>query len=362
MDFDLNENQQEMRNALRSLFEGACDIRHVRQVAYDGDGRDPGLWKALSEGGWTALMVPEAEGGSGLRFEDFIVLLEEAGRAVAPVPLTTTLLAGRLITNAPPNAARGELLKQITNGASSFTLALGEGVKAEAAGGNWRLSGKLEFVPYGPLAVAALVEAALPDTKRALFVVPTNAAGIQWLDLEAMDRTARLYEMTLSNVSVGGTASVFGNADAGPAIDTLLGEWRAALAAESLGVAEKMTELSVAYVKERVQFGKPVGSNQAVKVRIAEMGAVIDRLRSAVYYAAWAIDSNVPERKVAIAMAKAAASAPGAFLGSQAIHVHGGIGFTWEYDLHLYFKRIKSNELLLGDTSASLQQIADEVL
>jgi alkylation response protein AidB-like acyl-CoA dehydrogenase len=290
------------------------------------------------------------------------VLLEEAGRAVLPVPLTTTLLAGRLIANAPASPAREELLKQIATGASSFTLALGEGVKAEAAGGNWRLSGKLEFVPYGPLAGTALVEAQLPNGKRALFVVPTNAAGIQWLDLDVMDRTVRQYEMTLSGVSVPAAASLFGNGDAAGAIDTLLGEWRAALAAESLGVAEKMIALSVAYVKERIQFGRPVGSNQAVKVRIAEMAAVIDRLRSAVYYAAWAIDSGVPERKVAIAMAKAAASGPGAFLGSQAIHVHGGIGFTWEYDLHLYFKRIKSNELLLGDTSAALQQIADEVL
>jgi alkylation response protein AidB-like acyl-CoA dehydrogenase len=362
MDFDLNENQQEMRTALRSLFEGACDIRHVRQVAYDGDGRDPGLWKTLSEGGWTALMVPEAESGSGLRFEDFIVLLEEAGRAVAPVPLTTTLLASRVIASAPANPARAELLKQIVTGASSFTLALGDGVKAEAAGTNWQLNGKLEFVPHGPLAGTALVEAAMPDGKRGLFAVPTDAAGLQWLDLDVMDRTVRQYEMTLGGVSVTGAASVFANADASAAIRTLLDEWRAALAAESLGVAEKMIELSVAYVKERIQFGKPVGSNQAVKVRIAEMGAVSDRLRSAVYYAAWAIDSNVAERKVATAMAKAAASGPGAFLGSQAIHVHGGIGFTWEYDLHLYFKRIKSNELLLGDTSASLQQIADEVL
>ena len=362
MDFDLDENQEEMRTALRGLFEGACDIRHVRQVAYDGDGRDPGLWKALGEGGWTALTVPEAEGGSGLRFEDFIVLLEEAGRAVAPVPLTTTLLAGRAIAGAPAGAARTELLKQITSGASSFTLALGEGVKAEKSGNNWRLGGKLEFVPYGPLAGTILVEAALPDAKRALFAVATNAPGIGWLDLDVMDRTVRQYEMTMEAVSIGGDACVFGEVDASASIKTLLGEWRAALAAESLGVAEKMIELSVAYVKERVQFGKPVGSNQAVKVRIAEMGAIIDRLRSAVYYAAWAIDSNVPERKVAIAMAKAAASAPGALLGSQAIHVHGGIGFTWEYDLHLYFKRIKSNELLLGDTSSSLQQIADEVL
>jgi alkylation response protein AidB-like acyl-CoA dehydrogenase len=359
MDFDLNENQQEMRNALRSLFEGACDIRHVRQVAYDGDGRDAGLWKALSEGGWTALMVPEQDGGPGLRFEDFIVLLEEAGRAVAPVPLTTTLLAGRTIAHAPAGSTRSELLKQIVEGSSSFTLALGDGVKAEAAGSGWRLNGKLEFVPYGPLAGTVLVEAAMPDGKRGLFALATSAGSMQWLDLDVMDRTVRQYEMTLSGVNA---TSIFGTTDASEAIQNLLDEWRAALAAESLGVAEKMVELSVGYVKERVQFGKPVGSNQAVKVRIAEMAAIIDRLRSAVYYAAWAIDSNVPERKVAIAMAKAAASGPGALLGSQAIHVHGGIGFTWEYDLHLYFKRIKSNELLLGDTTASLQQIADEVL
>jgi len=292
MDFDLNENQEEMRTAVRALLTGACDIRHVRQVAYDGDGRDPSLWKALAEGGWTALMVPEAEGGAGLRFEDFIVLLEESGRAVVPVPLTTTLLAGRVIAAAPAGPARTDLLKRIATGATSFTLALGEGVKAEAAGGNWRLTGKLEFVPYGPLAGAALVEAKLPDGKSGLFAVPTDAAGLSWLDLDVMDRTVRQHEMTLASVSVAGSASIFGSADASGAIETLIAEWRAALAAESLGVAEKMIEMSVAYVKERVQFGKPVGSNQAVKVRIAEMGAIIDRLRSAVYYAAWAIDSK----------------------------------------------------------------------
>src|SRR5260370_7475933 len=128
MDFDLNENQEEMRTALRALLTGACDIRHVRQIAYDGDGRDPGLWKALAEGGWTALMVPEAEGGTGLRFEDFIVLLEESGRAVVPVPLTTTLLAGRAAAAAPAGPGRSEVLKQITSRAPRFTLPYGEGL------------------------------------------------------------------------------------------------------------------------------------------------------------------------------------------------------------------------------------------
>ena len=362
MDFDLSESQQEMRSALRAMLSGACDIRRVRQVAYDGDGRDPALWKALAEGGWTALMIPEPEGGSGLRFEDFIVVLEEAGRALVTVPLTTTLLAGRAIARGPSGDTRTAMLQQVASGATSITLALGEGCTAQAQGDGWRLSGKLEFVPYGPLAATALVQAKLPGGGSGLFVVPTDAAGLQWLDLDVMDRTVRQYELTLGGVSLPASAALYGAADGSAAIDTILGEWRAALAAESLGVGEKMTEISVAYVKERVQFGRPVGANQAVKIRIAEMAAVLDRLRTAVYYAAWAIDSDAPERKVAIAMAKAAASAPGAFLGTQAIHVHGGIGFTWEYDLHLYFKRIKSNELLLGDTSAQLREIADQVL
>src|SRR5260370_11602913 len=148
MDFDLNENQEEMRTAVRALLPGACDIRHVRQIAYDGDGRDRGLWKALAEGGWTALMVTEAEGGAGLRFEDFIVLLEESGRAVVPVPLTTTLLAGRVIAGTPAGDTRSDLLKQIASGSTSFTLGVGEGVKGGAPGGEVRLEGKREYAPH----------------------------------------------------------------------------------------------------------------------------------------------------------------------------------------------------------------------
>src|SRR5260370_27137268 len=150
MDFDLNENQEEMRTALRALLTGACDIRHVRQIAYDGDGRDPGLWKALAEGGWTALMVPEAEGGAGLRFEDFIVLLEESGRAVVPVPLTTTLLAGRVIAGTPAGDTRSDLLKQIASGSTPFSLALGGGSQAEAPGGDWRRAGEPRTRPLPP--------------------------------------------------------------------------------------------------------------------------------------------------------------------------------------------------------------------
>ena len=372
MDFDLSEEQELLRNGLRELLSRVCDIRRARAVAYESDGRDPELWRALADAGWTGLPIPEADGGTGLRFEDLIIVLEEAGRAVLPLPLTTTLLAARAIVRAPDSPFRSDLLSRIAGGSASVTLGLRGSLEdrngarpitaAEREGEGWRLRGSHTFVPYGPLADMVLLEAALPQGGGALFVVPTGAPGMSWTDLQVMDRSAPQYEMVLDGVTVASEASVFGSEDAGAVIDVLLDEWRAALAAESLGVAERMLELTVAYAKERVQFGRPIGSNQAVQARIAEMAAAVERMRAAVYHAAVKIDASAEDRPLAVAMAKVATAAPGAFVGSQAMHVHGGIGYTWEHDLHLYFKRIKSNELLLGDEMTHLARIADAVL
>jgi alkylation response protein AidB-like acyl-CoA dehydrogenase len=166
----------------------------------------------------------------------------------------------------------------------------------------------------------------------------------------------------LEGVTVPLEASIFGLEDASFAIELLLEEWRTALAAETLGAAERMLERSVAYAKERMQFGRPIGSNQAVKVRIADMAAAVERMRAAVFHAAMKLEANANDLSIAVAMAKAATAVPGVFVGTQAIHVHGGIGFTWEHDMHLYFKLIKSNELLLGDGTVSLRRIADQVV
>jgi alkylation response protein AidB-like acyl-CoA dehydrogenase len=369
MDFELSEDQELLRQGLRELLERACDIRRVRAVAYDSPkASDPELWQSLAEAGWTGVTVPKQDGGAGLRFEDLIIVLEEAGRAVLPLPLTTTLLAARAIAQAPPTALRTDLLSRIASGAASVTLALRDSYRgaqlecqAQREGASWRLSGSHDFVPYGPVTDFGLVEAVLPKGGRGLFVVATDVAGLNWTDLQVMDRTVRQHELALHSVSVQAEASLFSD-DAGAAIDALLDEWRAALAAESLGAAAQMLELTVAYAKERVQFGRPIGANQAVKVRIADMAAAVDRMRAAVYHAAVKIDACAEDRAVAVAMAKVATAAPGAFVGSQAIHVHGGIGYTWEHNLHLYFKRIKSNELLLGDGTAHLARIADAVL
>ncbi len=369
MDFELSEGQELMRSGLRELLERACDIRHVRAVAYNGDGRDAALWRALADAGWTALTVPEASGGAGLAYEELMIAAMEAGRAVLPLPLVTTLLAARTIVRAPAGAQREQALADIASGKTSVTLALSAaresdgdtpGLRAERDGDGWRLHGSLPGVPYGPLAVAVLLDAALPRGGRGLFLAPSSA--LEWVELSVMDQTVRQYDLIATGAQPA--TSLFGEEDASPIIDDLLDEWRVALAAESAGVCERMTPLAAEYAKERVQFGRPIGSNQAVKARIAEMAGAVERMKAAVYHAAVRIDeaADATERGLAVHMAKAAASGPGAFVGSQAIHVHGGIGFTWEHDIHIYFKRAKSNELLLGDTAASLARVADLVL
>ena len=369
MDFELSDEQVLMRSGLRELLDRSCDASRVRAVAYDGDGRDGELWRALADAGWTAVTVPEAEGGAGLRFEDLIGVLEEAGRVVLPLPLTTTLLAARALVRAPADTSRADVLSRIAAGTASVTLALNDtsagpsgdrpaGCTAERKGESWRLDGSHTFVPYGTLADLMLIEARIGEDGAGLFLVPTAEAGVSWTDLQAVDRTTRQYDCSLAGVVVAGEARVGGSEE----IELLLDEWRAALAAETLGACDRMLEMTVAYAKNRTQFGRPIGANQAVKARIAEMGAAVERMRAAVYHAAVQIDAEAEDRGLAIAMAKAATAAPGAFVGSQAIHVHGGIGYTWEHDLHLYFKRVKSNELLLGDATASLARVADAVL
>ncbi|MGB2694331.1 MAG: acyl-CoA dehydrogenase family protein [Dehalococcoidia bacterium] len=370
MDFELSEEQQLMRSGLRELLERACDIRHVRAVAYDSpQASDADLWRALADAGWTAVAVPEADGGAGLRFEDVALVIEQAGRAVLPAPLTTTLLASRSIARSPETSIRSDLLARIVSGEASVTLALrgspndwnGErpSLTAERSDEGWRLSGTSAFVPYGPEADVVLTEA---ETRhgRALVALPTSEAAST--GLQTMDPTAPQYEIALDGVVVPPDASLLGDTDASEEIDRLVDEWRVALAAETLGACERALELSVAYAKDRVQFDRPIGSNQAVKARIAEMAGTVERMRAAVYHAAVKIDAEAPDRVLAVAMAKAATATPGAWVASQAIHVHGGIGYTWEHDLHLYFKRIKANELLLGDGMASLARVADAVL
>jgi alkylation response protein AidB-like acyl-CoA dehydrogenase len=360
VDFELSEDQELLRRGLRDLLERECPASRVRATAYDGDGRDAALWRSLAGAGWTGVAVPDEAGGAALKFEDVVLVVAEAGRSVVPLPLTTTVVASRALTRAGNRALTGSLLRRIAAGDASVTIALHdeEGhVVAEERDDGRVYSGVSSFVPYGPLAQFVLLEAG-----AGLALLPSDSPGLTWTDVGTTDRAAPLYTLSLRNVRLTEADLLTGGPDGGEAVERLRLEWTAALAAESLGAAERLLEMSIAYAKERVQFGRPVGANQAVKNRLADMGAVLERMRAAVYHAAVKIDAQAGDAALAVAMAKSAASRPAAWLGSQAIHVHGGVGFTWEHDLHLYFKRIKSNELLLGDTNAQLMRVAEAVL
>jgi alkylation response protein AidB-like acyl-CoA dehydrogenase len=329
------------------LLDRECDARRVRAIAYHGDGRDPALWRSLADAGWTGIAVPEEFGGAGLKFEDACIVFEEAGRAALPLPLTTTLLASRALSRTHESAPRNELLGRIASGEASVTLALREYQGSSAAE-----DGVFAFVPHGPIADVVLI-----DDDGRLIAAETRAPGLRWIDLDLIDRTVPHCQLHFA-LEAPSNAPLIDAAG----VRQLIAEWTVALAAESLGACERTLEMSVAYAKERMQFGRPIGANQAVKNRLADMGAAIERMRAAVYHAAVKIDADAEDCDLAVAMAKVATAGQGAWLGSQAIHVHGGVGYTWEHDLHLYFKRIKSNELFLGDDSRHLARVADAVL
>jgi alkylation response protein AidB-like acyl-CoA dehydrogenase len=364
VNLELSEEQEQLAEGLRGLLEGSGDVKRVRSQAYEGDGRDPELWEELFKNGWSTAALPESAGGLGLGFEEAMVIAVEAGRGVLHLPLCETLLGARVATRAPSEAG-APLLREIAAGAR-VTLAVGpsaggyndadDGVRASAGG---ELTGRLRSVPFGPLAEHCLVEAQLEGGGVGLFALACDAPGVAWRGRRAMDESVRRFDLELRAAE---GASLFGAADVRDEILRLVDEWRVLLAAQSEGAARRLVEMTAEYVKAREQFGRPVGSNQAVKVRVAEMGAAVEKMRAAIYFAALAVEQDLEERALAVAMAKAETGAPGAFVGTQAIHTHGAIGYTWEQDVHLFVKRVKSNELLLGAGHEMLERIADLVL
>ena len=364
MNLEISEEQEQLAEGLRGLLEGSGDIKRVRRIAYEGDGRDPELWEQLVENGWTSAAVPEASGGLGLGFEEAMLIAIEAGRSVLHLPLCETLLAARVARRASSDAG-DQLLREIAAGAS-VTLAVGasaggcndadDGVRVNSGG---VLTGLLRSVPFGPLAKYCLVEAELEGGGGGLFSLPCDAQGSEWRERRAMDESVRRFDLELRGAS---GASLIGDADARGETLRMVDEWRVLLAAQTEGASRRLVEMTADYVKEREQFGRPVGSNQAVKVRVAEMGAAVEKMRAAIYFAALAVEQDLDERSLAVAMAKAETGAPGAFVGTQAIHTHGAIGYTWEQDVHLFVKRVKSNELLLGAGHEMLGRIADLVV
>jgi alkylation response protein AidB-like acyl-CoA dehydrogenase len=371
MDFAFSEEQEQLRKEARSFLAKESPISRVRTVMDSEDAFDEGLWKKLVENGWTALGIPEEHGGFGT-FLDLVVVLEEAGRHLLPGPFFSTMgLAVPALLEAGSDAQKKKWLSAIASGEARGTLALtepsgrwdaeGVGLRASRQGEGWKLDGVKLFVPDAGVADFLVVAARTRNSGEAgvtLFLVAGRPAGMTVTPMKTLDRTRRWYEVKLEGVTLPGDA-VMGQVDQGwPPLKRAL-EWAsAALCAEMVGGASHVLETSVEYAKTRQQFGKPIGIYQAVSHKLSDMLLEVESARSATYYASWAVDADAPDRALAASMAKAYVSDAYRRAAGNGIQVHGGIGFTWEHDMHLYFKRAKASEVTLGDATYHRELVA----
>ena len=369
IDFGLSEDQEALQRAAREFLAAECPPALVRDNAKDGDGVPRALYRKMAELGWMGLVVPETMGGLGLSTLDLALVLEEIGRAVVPGPFLPTQLVIAALLRAGTPAQRAAWLPRFLAGESFGTLACVEGADAVEAGtihttarktkDGYVLAGTKLFVQDAPGADVLLVAARMKAGAIALFLVERAAKGVRVRPQESFDLTRRVGEVQLRNVVVPKTA-LLGNERGGEAVLARLVDLACiGIAAESLGGAWRTIEMAVEYAKMREQFGRKIGSFQAVKHIAAEMVADVEPLRSLVWYAAYAYDNRpAKESARAAAMAKAALGDVYSRTARRAVELHGGIGFTWEYDLHLWFKRAHLNEVAFGDPAFHRERVA----
>ncbi|MBI2216702.1 MAG: acyl-CoA dehydrogenase family protein [Candidatus Rokubacteria bacterium] len=374
MNFGFSEEQELLRATARKFFENECPSTFVRARMEEPGGVTDEFWTKLAEQGWLGLVYPEEVGGTGLGFVDLVVLMEEMGRASMPGPFfSTVLLGGLTILEAGSTAQRKEWLARIASGQAKVALALTEpsarwdaaGVTATAReeGGGFVLSGTKLFVLDAHIAEAIVVamrtrESGRPEDGVSLFLVPRDARGLEARLLPTMDQTRKLCEVKLGDVRVGKDALVGTKDGAWPAIDRVIQRATVALCAEMCGGAQKVLDMTTDYAKIRIAFGRPIGAYQGVKHKAADMLVEVENAKSLTYYAAWAVDENSPEAPLAVSMAKAYVSDAFRRAAGNGIQLHGGIGFTWEHDLHLYFKRAKGSEFTFGDATYHRERVA----
>jgi alkylation response protein AidB-like acyl-CoA dehydrogenase len=371
MDFAFSEEQELLRRTARDFLGEHAPMRRVREVM-EGEGSvAPELWKQMVELGWLGLALPERAGGSGLSLVELSIVLEELGRCLAPVPFLPTSIAAAAIDVAGDEVQRAAWLPRIARGevAASFAITEDAGsdepadlqLRAEADGDGFALTGRKLFVPEADAADLLVVVARTGDEAGrglALFLVPRNAEGVVVESMRAMDPLRPLHRVDLDGVRVARDDLLAHADDAWPVIERVLDRARVMVCAEMVGGAQKCLEDAVRYAKQRIQFGKPIGANQAIKHKCADMLLQVESARSLTYHAAWAASEASAEAALAVSMAKAYASDAYRRVAAENIQIHGGVGFTWEYDCHLYFKRAKSDEVWLGDGARHRERVA----
>ena len=355
MELEFSEDQQELRSTVRTFLEQECPMTLVRSVVEKGAAADD-LWAQMVELGWPALTVPEEYGGVGLGFVELAVVAEELGRVVAPGPfLATVTQFVPAVRHGGTPEQRQRLLGLVASGELTGTLAVDSDVTATATDGGWSLSGAARHVVDGDRADEIAV-AAQVDGDRRLFVV--RGADVDATPERTLDQSRRLATVELNGVRVDDDR-VLGQAGGaeGP-IQRAIEEATVALALEMVGTCQSIFDLALEYAKERQQFGVPIGSFQAIKHKFADMVVALERARATAYFAAATIAENEDRRPLAVAMAKAAAGDAQRLIAQEGIQIMGGIGYTWEHDMHLYVKRAKTGDALFGTSSDHRARVA----
>jgi alkylation response protein AidB-like acyl-CoA dehydrogenase len=363
--FDLNDEQQAIRSTAREFLAARYKSERIRELAESEDGFEQPDWEEMAGLGWPGLALPEEWGGQGLGIVELAVLFEEMGYALAPSPLLSTTVAGLALTANGSEEQKERWLRPLASGEARGTLALFDAGAGAAIGGfemeagsdgdGVVLDGEKVLVMDADAADFFLVATA--DGRRHL--VERGAEGVSVSAEDSIDLTRRLYSVRFDGVRVGSEATLGGGQE-----DYLPVLWRGcvAVAAESTGVAQRTMEMAVEYAKDRQQFGRPIGAYQAVSHRCAQMLLETENSRSAVYGAAWAADAEPESLPLAASMAKAYAADAGWRVPDASIQVHGGIGFTWEHDLHFFLKRGRANAAMFGDARWHRERVADAVL
>ncbi|QQS13051.1 MAG: acyl-CoA/acyl-ACP dehydrogenase [Rhodospirillales bacterium] len=364
MRFSFTSEQEEFRTGLRRFLEGRSPTTEVRRLIETDAGWEREGWKKLNqELGLTAVHIPEAYGGQGFGCAELAIVMEEAGRALLCAPyFATAALATNAVLNAGTEAQKADLLPGIAAGDTIATLAFTEddgrwdagavATTATEAGGAYKLDGVKSFVLDGHTADLIVVLARKPgstgEAGLSLFTVQGDAAGLERKRLKSMDATRRLARLRFDGVVATPLGEV--GAAAAPFARTMI-QASVLLANEMAGGAEKLREAAIDYAKMRMQFGRPIASFQSLKHKAADMLVDVELAKSAAYYAAAAVDEGDDDLPAVASLAKACASDAYLQTAIHAIQIHGGIGFTWDNDTHLWFKRAKSSEAFLGDAT-----------
>jgi alkylation response protein AidB-like acyl-CoA dehydrogenase len=374
VNFAFSDEQEAFRQTLRRFCRERLSIAGVRRSMETPDGFDRDTWKQMAaELGLQGLAIPEACGGQGFGFLELGIALEEMGRELAGGPFfATTCLGARAIGHMGDDAQRREWLGRIASGEAVATLAVTEGSGADGPdairtqcrrdGAGWRVSGEKRFVLAGAQADLVVVAARAPGTRGSegvsLLVVEGAAQGIAATPLETLDPTRKQADLRFE----GAPARLLGReGEGGQVLARTLDEARIAQSAEMTGGAERCLETAVGYAKTRVQFGRPIGSFQAIQHKAAEVLLELELAKSATYWAWWVADTGRADLAEAASLAKSVASEAFLRAATENLHIHGGIGFTWEHDAHLYLKRAKSTDALFGDAASQRARLAERL-